>query len=44
MEYPIGLIILLFGIYSITDLSIKARYTRKSLLSDKHKKEIQKIY
>ena len=38
MKYPIGLTTLLFSIYSITDLSIKVKYTRKKLKSEKHKK------
>ena len=40
MKYPIGILILLFGIYSISDLAIKTRYTRKRLLSEKHKRKI----
>ena len=31
MKYSIGLLILLIGIYGITDLAIKTRYTRKRL-------------
>ena len=38
MKYPIGLLILLLGIYAITDLAIKTRYTRKRLKSMKHNK------
>ena len=37
VKYPIGILILLFSIYSITDLAIKMRYTRKRLTSEKHK-------
>ena len=37
MEYKFGIIILLFLIYSITDLTIKSRYTRKRLKSKRHK-------
>jgi len=37
MKYFIGIIILLFGIYIITDLALKARYTRKRLLKGKNK-------
>ena len=40
MKYPIGIFILLFSIYSITDLAIKARYTRKRLTSEKHKRKL----
>ena len=40
MKYPLGLLILLFSIYSITDLAIKARYTRKRLTSEKHKRKL----
>ena len=40
MKYPIGIFILLFSIYSITDLAIKARYTRKRLTSEKHKRRL----
>ena len=40
MKYPIGRLILLFSIYSITDLAIKARYTRKRLTSAKHKRKL----
>ena len=39
MKYPTGILILLFSIYSITDLAIKARYTRKRLTSEKHKRK-----
>ncbi len=37
MKYLIGLIILLAGIYCITDLAIKTRYTRKRLSNKKIK-------
>ncbi len=37
MKYLFGLLILLFGIYAITDLAIKTRYTRKRL-TNKNKK------
>ena len=40
MKYPIGLLILLMGIYAITDLVIKTRYTRKRLKSIKSNKNI----
>ena len=43
MKYPIGLLILLVGIYAITDLAIKTRYTRKRLKNIKnikHNKDI----
>ncbi len=40
MKYPIGIFILLFSIYSITDLAIKARYTRKRLTITKHKRKL----
>jgi len=40
MKYPIGIFILLFSIYAITDLAIKARYTRKRLASEKHKRKL----
>ena len=43
MKYPIGLLILLIGIYAITDLAIKTRYTRKRLKNIKHNKSINKI-
>ena len=43
MKYPIGLLILVLGIYAITDLAIKTRYTRKRLKSIKHNKRINKI-
>ena len=39
MKYPIGVLIILFSIYSITDLAIKARYTRKRLSSEQHKRK-----
>jgi len=35
MKYFIGIIILLFGIYIMTDLAIKTRYTRKRLSKEK---------
>ncbi len=35
MKYSTGLFILIFGIYAITDLGIKTRYTRKRLLDQK---------
>ena len=41
VKYPIGILILLFSIYSITDLAIKTRYTRKRLTSEKHKIKIK---
>jgi len=31
MKYSTGIVILLFGIYIITDLALKTRYTRKRL-------------
>ena len=37
MKYPIGLLILIVGIYAITDLAIKTRYTRKRLRPTKKK-------
>ncbi|ABS83166.1 Conserved hypothetical protein [Prochlorococcus marinus str. MIT 9312] len=37
MKYIIGIIILLFGIYIITDLALKTRYTRKRLSNKKSK-------
>jgi len=37
MKYFIGIIILLFGIYIITDLALKTRYTRKRLSKRKNK-------
>ena len=40
MKYPIGIFILLFSIYSITDLAIKARYTRKRLTIAKNKRKL----
>ena len=40
MKYPIGILILLFSIYSITDLVIKARYTRKRLKSEKQHRKL----
>ncbi len=44
MKYPIGILILLFSIYSILDLAIKARYTRKRLTSEKHKRKIKSYF
>ena len=41
MKYPIGILILLFSIYSITDLAVKARYTRKRLTSIKPKRRLK---
>jgi len=35
MKYFIGIVILLFGIYIITDLALKTRYTRKRLSNKK---------
>jgi len=35
MKYFIGIIILLFGIYVMTDLALKTRYTRKRLQKEK---------
>ena len=43
MKYPIGLLILIVGIYAITDLAIKTRYTRKRLKPSKNKNCINKI-
>jgi len=37
MKYFIGIVILLFGIYMMTDLSLKTRYTRKRLSKGKNK-------
>jgi len=37
MKYLIGIFILLFGIYIITDLALKTRYTRKRLSNGKNK-------
>ncbi len=42
MKYPIGLLILIFGIYALTDLAIKTRYTRKRLSCEKHKRKQNK--
>jgi len=36
MKYFIGIVILLFGIYVMTDLALKARYTRKRLSKGKN--------
>jgi len=35
MKYFIGIIILLFGIYVMTDLALKTRHTRKRLSKEK---------
>ena len=43
MKYPIGLLILIVGIYAIADLAIKTRYARKRLKPSKNKKCINKI-
>ena len=43
MKYPIGLLILIVGIYAIADLAIKTRYTRKRLKPLKNRKSINKI-
>ena len=43
MKYPIGLLILIVGIYAITDLAIKTRYTRKRLKPIKKKKNTSKV-
>jgi len=37
MKYFIGIVILLFGIYIITDLALKSRYTRKRIVKGKNK-------
>jgi len=37
MKYINGKIILLFGIYIMTDLALKTRYTRKRLSKGKNK-------
>jgi len=37
MKYFIGIVILLFGIYVMTDLALKTRYTRKRLSKKKNK-------
>jgi len=36
MKYFIGIVILLFGIYVMTDLALKTRYTRKRLSKKKN--------
>ena len=41
MKYSIGALILFFAIYSLTDLAIKTRYTRKRLTSNKHKRKLK---
>ena len=43
MKYPIGLLILIVGIYAITDLAIKTRYTRKRLKPTKKRALIRLI-
>jgi len=35
MKYFIGIVILLFGIYAMSDLALKTRYTRKRLSKGK---------
>ena len=35
MKYSLGIIILLLGIFIITDMAIKTRYTRKNLSNKK---------
>ena len=42
MKYYIGLLILLVGIFAMTDLAIKARYTRKRLKNIKHDNSFNK--
>ena len=42
MKYHIGYLILSIGIYAITDLAIKTRYTRKRLKNINHNKSINK--
>jgi len=37
MKFFIGIVILFFGIYIITDLALKTRYTRKRLSKGKNK-------
>jgi len=37
MKYFIGIIILLVGIYIMTDLALKTRYKRKRLSKEKNK-------
>ncbi len=37
MKYLIGTIILIFGIFMMTDLAFKTRYTRKRLSKNKKK-------
>ena len=41
MKYPIGLLILIIGIYAITDLAIKTRYTRKRLKPTKKRRVLK---
>ena len=43
MKYSIGLIILIAGIYAITDLAIKTRYTRKRLKPSKIRRALIKL-
>ena len=43
MKYSVGLLILIMGIYAITDLAIKTRYTRKRLKRTKNEKSINKM-
>ena len=43
VKYPFGLIVLIFSIYSITDLAIKTRYTRKRLTIKKTKERNKEI-
>ena len=38
MKYFVGIIILLLGIFMMTDLAIKTRYTRKRLTKEKNLK------
>jgi len=35
MKYLIGIVILLFGIFIMTDLALKTRYTRKRISKEK---------
>ena len=43
MKYPIGLLILIVGIYAITDLAIKTRYTRKRLKPTKKRRALIRL-
>jgi len=43
MKYFIGIVILLFGIYIMTDLALKTRYTRKRLSNSKGKNKSYKF-